>query len=147
MEAAGLLSMVMALYAGVAASLQSAANTALAKYISLWPTILVVHLVGLATTAVVLLTGVPRAQWSGVSAAPWYVFLGGALGATVVAGITWAVGRAGIAAATTAMLVGQMGVALLADYFGWFGLTRVPITPTRLAGVALILVGMRLVFK
>ncbi len=147
MELAGLVSMAAALYAGVAASLQGAANAALARYISLWPTILVVHVVGLATTAAVLLTGVPRAQWSGIGAAPWYVFIGGALGATIVAGMTWAIGRVGIAAATTALLVGQMAVAMLADHFGLFGLSRIPITPVRLMGIVLLLIGMRLMFK
>mgnify|MGYP001568843096 CR=1 FL=1 len=46
-----------------------------------------------------------------------------------------------------AFVVGQLIGALLLDHFGAFGLRHIPITPVRIAGAALLLVGMRLVIR
>ena len=49
--------------------------------------------------------------------------------------------RIGVAAATTAIIVGQVGTALAIDHFGCFGLEKIPFTWIKAVGVACLALG------
>jgi bacterial/archaeal transporter family-2 protein len=77
----------------------------------------------------------------------WYYLLGGFLGALYVFNALIAVnaiGAGGVAAATVA---GQLTAAVLIDRFGLFGLDQVALSPSRVAGVGLLLAGTALVVR
>ena len=54
--------------------------------------------------------------------------------------------KGGIAAGLSAVIVGQLVLSMILDYFGFFGLQSIPITPSRVFGVVLLLIGVRLMF-
>lgn len=86
-------------------------------------------------------TGLPRDV---VTTAPPWVWVGGALGAFYVTAMIWAVPFTGAFSATMALVVGQMAAALVLDRIGAFGLPVHDISPTRLAGMGLVLAGLAL---
>ena len=71
----------------------------------------------------------------------WLLF-GGSLGAFYVWAILWAIPALGAVTAISAMILGQMVVALLLDAFGPFGLPVTQISAQRMAGVLLVIVGV-----
>lgn len=82
------------------------------------------------------------------STAPWHVWVaGGALGVGFIATATALTPRLGTATVLSLAITGQLLTALLVDRFGWLGLTARPLTLTRVAGVALLLIGAALVVR
>jgi transporter family-2 protein len=62
-----------------------------------------------------------------------------------VAGVAYAMPRVGLAAGNMALLFGQMTIAVLIDTIGVAGYDKVPLTPPRIAGLALMVIGVYLV--
>ncbi len=77
--------------------------------------------------------------------APWWVWIGGALGAFYVLGSIVAAPRLGAVTLVGLILAGQTVASLLVDHFGWVGFEEHPVTPGRLVGVALLAMGVILV--
>lgn len=78
---------------------------------------------------------------------PWYLWLGGLLGAVFLGYITWVNQRQGVALTFILVVCGQILMALLLDHFGWLGTVQRSVTPVQLLGVLLILGGIFLVRK
>ena len=83
----------------------------------------------------------------GLSAAPWWAYLGGALGITFVLGAILSIPRVGTVAVICSGVLGQMVGSVLVDSLGWFGVPRIAPTPTRVLGVVAVFVGVLLVQK
>ncbi|WP_308917478.1 DMT family transporter [Jannaschia sp. LMIT008] len=73
---------------------------------------------------------------------PWVLWLGGFLGAAVVWAMLWAVPTIGILTAFAALLLGQLGAALVMDAMGAFAAPVHPITPTRVLALVLVAGGL-----
>lgn len=84
---------------------------------------------------------------SSLAAVPAWAWFGGCLGAFYVAVATVVGPRIGAAALLALALFGQLCAALLVDQFGWLGFPLRPISPTRLAGVLLLLGGVGLIVR
>jgi transporter family-2 protein len=80
-----------------------------------------------------------------VSSAPWWVWVGGALGAFYVLGSIVAAPRLGAVTLFVMILAGQALASLAVDHFGWVGFEEHPINAARLGGVALLAAGVALV--
>ncbi|MFN3352816.1 MAG: DMT family transporter [Brevundimonas sp.] len=78
-------------------------------------------------------------------ALPFWAWLGGAYGAVFVVAAAFAVPRLGVASTITLMIAGQLVLSLILDHFGWLGVPRQPMSMGRLAGVALVMLGVFLV--
>jgi transporter family-2 protein len=78
-------------------------------------------------------------------ALPAYAWAGGLYGAFFVAAAAFAAPRTGLTLFFALLIAGQLGMALLLDHLGTFGLERQPISPIRLIGVLVILGGVVLV--
>ena len=86
--------------------------------------------------------------WPGserIGEAPWWVWVGGLLGAFYVLGSVVTAPKLGAAALVALILAGQTVASLVVDHFGWVGFDEDPVTPGRLAGVALVAAGVVLV--
>ena len=84
-------------------------------------------------------------DWPGterLSAAPWWVWVGGLFGAFYVLGSVVTAPKLGAAALFAFILAGQAVASLAVDHFGWVGFDENPITPGRLLGMALVAAGV-----
>jgi bacterial/archaeal transporter family-2 protein len=80
--------------------------------------------------------------------APWYAWVfGGLLGAAYVTTALVAVRSLGAGGVTAATIAGQLTLSLVADRLGIFGLEERDLTPTRVLGVVLLVVGTLLVVR
>jgi transporter family-2 protein len=133
--------------AGGLIALQAPINAGLGKATGDLAAALISFMVG---TAALLLIVVVSGKAGGISHATdvrWYYLVGGLLGAIYVANALVAVssiGAGGVAAATVA---GQLTASVVADRLGILGLEQVALSPLRLLGVALLLVGTVLVVR
>jgi transporter family-2 protein len=133
------LALLIAAAAGITMAVQGALNASLSKVIGLLEATLVVHLVGAALSLAILLAlrsgtgGLPQFK-----EAPWYAYLGGALGVLIVMGVAFSLPRAGAANATTAIIIGQVATAMLIDQLGLFGMEKIPFSWWNGLGLALL---------
>jgi transporter family-2 protein len=74
--------------------------------------------------------------------APWWAFLGGALGATFVTLNTITIPKLGLTTTTMAIVFSQMLMSLMVDQFGLLGVTQHSISFPRFIGVTLLLVAV-----
>jgi bacterial/archaeal transporter family-2 protein len=77
--------------------------------------------------------------------APWWSWIGGLCGATLVFVAVIAARPLGAGALIACLVTGQLVCSVVVDHFGWLNYDRSPITPTRLLGVALLAAGLVLV--
>jgi transporter family-2 protein len=77
--------------------------------------------------------------------APWWIWLGGALGAFYVVGSVVAAPRLGAATVIAVIVAGQSLASIVVDHFGWVGFEPKPVSAGRLAGMALVGTGVVLV--
>jgi transporter family-2 protein len=102
--------------------------------------------VGLALLLVVAaLTRQPAPVTLGLGGAPWWVWTGGAFGAMFIVVTIVLTAKIGATLTLASIIVGQLMAALVVDHYGLFGGTVVRLTPTRLIGVALLLLGVTLI--
>lgn len=71
--------------------------------------------------------------------------LGGVVVVVAVVGIAYALPRIGVFAGNTAIVFGQMAIAVLIDTAGLVGYERIPLTWTRVLGLLLLAAGVYLV--
>jgi bacterial/archaeal transporter family-2 protein len=139
--------LLFAFAAGAMLPLQFGINAQLADWIdSPLRATLVSFVVG--TVALFLAVLAFARGWSGsdrIGSAPWWVWIGGLLGAFYVLGSVVTAPRLGAATLIAGILAGQAVASLLVDHFGWVGFEENPITPGRLAGMALVAAGVALV--
>jgi bacterial/archaeal transporter family-2 protein len=87
----------------------------------------------------------PLPSWSRVGDAPWWVWLGGALGAFYVVGSIVSAPKLGAATLIGLIVAGQAMASVLVDHFGWVGFEPKPISAGRLVGMGLVGAGVVLV--
>lgn len=140
-----ILPLLAALVAGISLACQAPTNAALGR--STGSVILAV------LASFVIGTLVLAAAWAMfdrtaptmLRQAPIWTFAGGLYGATVVAALAFAAPRVGLATALGIAIASQLIAAAVIDHRGWLGMPVAPLTAGKLAGVALMLVGVVLV--
>lgn len=75
----------------------------------------------------------------------WWLWIGGPLGVIFVTSNILLLPLLGAALTVTAVLCGQMLIALIIDHFGWFGITKHKINWQRVVGFALMITGIILI--
>jgi len=81
------------------------------------------------------------------SVGPWWLWLGGFLGAIFVGYITWVNQRQGVALTFALVVSGQIFCSLLIDHFGLFGSGISTINLPKIVGAILIILGIILIKK
>ena len=139
--------LLFALAAGAMLPFQAGINAQLATWVgSPVRAALVSFAVG--TAALGALTAAFFRGWPGgerIGEAPWWVWIGGLLGAFYVAGSIVAAPRLGAVTLVAVILAGQAAASVVVDHYGWVGFPEHAITPGRIAGVALVAAGVALV--
>lgn len=147
MSSTGLATM-FAFVAGLGGAVQIAVQGRLADRVGSIEAFATASIAG-ATVAVAVLL-VARQSLSGVQhgvSSPKWMLLGGAMSALIILAITVAGPRIGVVATTAVIIASQFALATLIDRYGWFGIERIPISPTRVLGLALLAAGAALTLR
>jgi bacterial/archaeal transporter family-2 protein len=139
---------LLAALVGMGLTVQIGMNATMARVIGTPLLASVVNFaIGLAALVVFALLAGARAVPGSFGQVPAWAWLGGLLGATYVASVTLLGPRLGAMTLLALVIAGQLLAALLVDQFGVLGYPQVPVTPVRLLGAALLLVGALLVMR
>jgi len=138
---------LFAVAAGAMLPFQFGINAVLARYVDgAARASLVSFTVGtlvLLVAVLLLFRGAPSLAKAG--AAPWWVWIGGLLGAFYVLGSVVTAPQLGAATLVALILAGQAIASLTVDHFGLVGFQENPVTPGRLLGILLVALGVVLV--
>jgi transporter family-2 protein len=139
--------LLFAFVAGVALTIQAGVNAELAHWLhSPLQAAFVSFLVGALLLLVVTAAAqTPLPSWSRLGDAPWWVWVGGSLGALYVTASIVTAPRLGAAALIAIIVAGQALASLVVDHFGWVGFEPRHISGGRIAGMALVGAGVVLV--
>jgi transporter family-2 protein len=140
---------ILALIGGAAVVVQVGVNSELRRYAdqAIWAT-LVSFVVGTSALAICFL--VTRQVWPArarFAGAPWWIWVGGLLGAFYVLTSVIAGPRLGAAAYLGCVITGQLVASVLIDHFGWVGFPVHTASPGRIIGAILLLAGVALVLR
>lgn len=140
------LYIALALLTGAGVAVQALINARLRIVLGgpLWAAIgqFVVGLVLLAVLALATRQAAPTL--AAVPRAPWWVWTGGAFGATFIVTSIVLTPKMGTAVTLASITVGQMLTALVLDHYGWLGGPVIRLSPLRLLGAGLLLAGILL---
>jgi bacterial/archaeal transporter family-2 protein len=138
---------LFAFFAGAGLPFQAGINTQLAHWLhSPIRASFVSFFVG--TVALFVLSLViwrPLPSGDRIAGAPWWVWIGGLLGAFYVVGSVVTAPRLGAATLIALVVAGQAVASVLVDHFGMVGFKEHHATPGRIAGMALVVAGVTLV--
>jgi len=141
-----LFAMLAVVFGGAATALQAPTNakmmTAVGSPVNAAFVSFAVGTAALGILAVVLQT---RPDMAASRALPWYAWVGGLYGAVFVVAAAWGVPKLGVATTITLMVAGQLLLSLVLDHFGVMDVPKQPMNLGRIAGVALVLIGVLLV--
>lgn len=132
--------------AGAMIALQSALNASLGRRAGNFGSVLILTLVSILVllTLIILFPGtasfrdLPRGR-------EIYLYLGGVLGVAILAAPIFLLPRIGATPTLTALVVGQLSLALLMDHYGVLGLPRAEVTLPKLIGFGLLVLGTILI--
>jgi transporter family-2 protein len=100
------------------------------------------------TVVLILLNVIMRTtmpSFSEIKSIPWYMFLGGAIGAMFVTSVVMLIPRIGVTTMLAASIAGQLIVASVLDHFGFLGVNVHTISLSRVAGIVLLIFGILLI--
>jgi bacterial/archaeal transporter family-2 protein len=139
--------LLFAFAGGVVLPLQAGINAELGHWLgspvrAAFVSFLVGTLVLFVATALVFK---PLPSWAKLGDAPWWIWIGGALGAFYVAASIVTAPKLGAAQLVALVVAGQAIASLVADQFGWVGFETKHISAGRALGMALVFAGVALV--
>lgn len=139
--------LLAALVGGAVLPVQVALNALLRRYVGEpMQVTFVSYLVGtLASFAICIFARYPLPASAALAQTSWWMWVGGCLGTLYVWSTIFATPKIGAALALALTIAGQMIAALFLDHYGAIGLTRYAASPTRIAGVVLVVLGVSLV--
>jgi transporter family-2 protein len=142
------IAIVLSLVAGVAGGVQASLSGTLGRRIGALEAAGFGALVAAALLTVATIAAGRGAGGlaAGIHQPPW-LWLTGAMGAVVVATITYAPSRIGTFATIALLIAGQLAAGVVIDALGLLGSDRIPLTISRLGGLALLAAGAGLVLR
>jgi transporter family-2 protein len=140
------LPFLIAAFSGICMAIQGSLNSILAQKTSLLATTFVVHLLGsLFAIIVIIIKRIPVLSYNWFSV-PWHLYLGGLLSILIISLVALSIPKIGVSNATTAIIIGQVGAAVLIDHFGLLGIERIPWSYWQFLGLGFFAVGAKLLF-
>ncbi|MFK0310683.1 DMT family transporter [Pseudomonas sp. NPDC090233] len=143
----GFLPLVLALVAGMVLPYQAASNAAVGRTLGhwLWGAFTSLTISSVVVIAALLILRVPMPDLGKAVQGPWWLWVGGVLGALYVAAAAALTPKLGTAGFLVLVVAGQILTSVVVDHFGLMGVTSKPVSLPRIAGVVLILAGVFLV--
>jgi transporter family-2 protein len=139
------IAFILAGVSGVMMAVQGAMNGALGRIIGMLEGTFIVHAVGLAAVSLLLFAfGIGKGDLSKLVDVPWYLYLGGIINVAIIFGVMSSIDRIGAGNATTAIIAGQLAMAMIIDACGLFGLDKTGMTWGRGIGLGMMVVAAKL---
>jgi transporter family-2 protein len=143
-----MLATTLAFLAGLGIALQASVNLELRNRLGN-PVLaaLVSFLGGTLALAVLWLAtarGAARPIGTTVAGAPWWIWIGGLLGAYFIWSAIIATQRLGPALFFGLVVAGQLVASTIIEHYGWFGVPRHPVSLPRIGGALLLMGGLAL---
>lgn len=137
---------VLAVIGGVAVTIQGQFMGQLDKHIGTLESVFITYASGgiLAAVAMIASRG---GNLKAVQTVPWYTLSAGLVGLVIVGSISYTVPRLGLSKAFTIIVASQFLVAAILDHYGLLGAAVRPMDLSRLAGMALLVMGVWLIVK
>ena len=127
---------------GILMAIQGAINGMVGKITGVLEGNFLVHVIGLALVAILLFVfGLGQGNIAKIPQIPWYGYLGGVINVGIIYGVMFSIPKIGATNATTAIIVGQVAMAMMVDWMGMFGLEKVPMHWTKVVGLVLLAAG------
>jgi transporter family-2 protein len=141
------LYVLLALVAGAMLPFQAGVNARLSHFVE---SPIRASFVSFVVGAVVLLVASaaifkPLPAGSRLGGAPWWVWVGGVLGAFYVFVTVVSAPRVGAATLIAALVAGQAVASVVVDHFGWVGFPVHHVSAGRIGGLVLLFAGLLLV--
>jgi len=138
---------VMALCGGIAVAIQGPLASLTGREVGALGSGLILHLSG-AVIAGILVLSTGWHVMAGWTHVPWYALLGtGATGVVVIAAFSLSVPKLGMTATASLIIASQLVAASLLDHFALLGLAQRPLSPIRIAGMAVLLLGAWMILR
>lgn len=133
---------IIAIVSGVLMSTQGVFNTQVTKQTSLWVSAAFVQFTALLLClAAWLLTD--RSSFAALGKVyPWYLLLGGVLGAFITMTVIQATGKLGPAGAAMVIVIAQLICSYLIELFGLFGVDKQPLAWQKVIGMGISIAGV-----
>jgi len=138
-----LLFAVLAVLAGIAGTFQASANAGLSDRVGLGAALVVNTAIVLAGAVVFFVARGAHANFF-PAGTPWTLYIGGVCGFVIILCLAFVFPKIGAAWAIALVVVGQSVAALVIDHYGLLGMPTDPVTVARVAGLALVAVGVAL---
>jgi transporter family-2 protein len=136
----------LGIVAGGMITLQSALNANLGRRAGQFGSVLVLTFVSIAVLAALVALFPETANFRDLPRGRQiYLYLGGVLGVAILAAPIYLVPRIGATSTLTALVVGQLALALVVDHFGFLGVPQAEFTPLKLLGFGLLVLGTLLI--
>lgn len=138
---------VIAIISGISMAIQGTLNSSLSQKTSIFAATLLVHVIGTIVAFIALLAWrapILNLNWGTI---PWYSYLGGVLSVIIIGLVATSIPKIGVCNATTAIIIGQVTMAVVIDHYGWFGTTKLPWNAWQFVGVGFFAVGAKLLFR
>lgn len=132
--------------AGSMITIQSVLNSALGQKTGNFGSVLVLTIVSMALLVILIVAFPNTADLKNIPGiSEWYLYLGGAFGVAILAAPIFLIPRIGATSTLTALVVGQLLLALIIDHFGLFSFPKIEINSIRIMGLALLVAGAFLI--
>lgn len=117
-------------------------NSGLGQAIGVVEATFVAHLAGAILGFLILATRLSRTLIQKCKTTPKYLYIGGALGVVVTIIANTATAQLGILLYSALIITFDLAFSTVVDHFGLFGLHHFPITPRRICGLCISLIGI-----
>ncbi len=127
---------------------QSVLNSTLGRRAGNFGAVLILTLVSIVVLIAIVLFFPSTANFRDIPGlSEWHLYLGGVLGVGILATPIFLIPRIGATLTLTALVTGQLLLALLVDHFGLFASPRIEVNLERLLGAVLVVAGAFLVSR
>ena len=136
----------IALFSGALMSIQGVFNTEVTKQSSVWVSASWVQFSALMACLLIWAVFDQSSLMAVFKVTPWYMLLGGVIGAFITITVNQSMGILGPARAVMLIVISQLAVAYLIELMGLFGVERSDFQWTKLFGMLICIAGV-VIFK
>lgn len=132
---------IFALLGGAFITLQGVANSKISQDIGTWQTATITQFTGFLVALIILMFAREK-KWQGLKEVKPLYLIGGTFGAIVVFGNVTAIHYIGVTLTVSAMLISQLGMTVLIDRNGWFGIMKQKMKMPQIIGITMMIAGV-----